>query len=59
MTDTPNASEAARELSRMRWGSTRTDRLIAELHDRADQLGAKQLGELQELVDEATEKVSD
>jgi hypothetical protein len=52
-------SRAERQLAEKRWASTKPDRFIRELHARADQLGDKQLSELRELVDEATEKVSE
>jgi hypothetical protein len=50
-----DASDAASALARKRWGDTRVNHLVSELRNRADQLGDKQLAELQELVDAATE----
>jgi hypothetical protein len=56
MDEAKTASEAARALAASRWGSTKVDRLVHELHDRAHQLGAEQLSELQDLVHEARGK---
>jgi hypothetical protein len=54
MTDaTEKASQAGRALAAQRWRTTRIDRLLAELHDRANQLGDSQLSRLQRLLDEA------
>jgi hypothetical protein len=48
-----DASTAARLLVQRRWGRTRVNALIAELHDRAAELGPVQVAELRELVDDA------
>lgn len=51
-----DASEAARALSRQRWGSTRVDGLVSELARRQGELGVKQLTRLRELVDARTKE---
>jgi hypothetical protein len=43
-------SEAARTLSRARWGTTKVDRLVHELAERREDLGTEQLAELRELI---------
>lgn len=50
------SSDAARALARTRWGSTRLDRLVAELRDRADELGDAQRDELRALADNEIEE---
>ena len=45
------ASEAARALARMRWGSQKPDRLISELAGRASELTDLQKALLRRLVD--------
>jgi hypothetical protein len=47
-----DASEAARALNAARWGTTKLDGLIRELHDRSAELGEQQVSELRELVDD-------
>jgi hypothetical protein len=59
MNDAPaERAKAASILARSRWGTSRLDGMIAELHDRADELGPVQMAELRELVDDvaATEE---
>jgi len=51
MTD-PEASSAAARLSRARWGSTRTDRLVSELAQRREQLTDQHAAVLRALVAE-------
>jgi hypothetical protein len=51
-------SEAGRALAARRWGTAHLDRLVSELRDRADELGDKQLSELQDLLDEAAQNAS-
>ena len=46
-----NAQEAARALARARWGTTATDRRIAELRERSDELTAEQRAELRRLAE--------
>ena len=46
-------TEAARQLAQARWGSRKLDRMIGELRERADELGAPQVAQLQALVAEA------
>ena len=46
-------ARAASTLARARWGTSKLDGMIHELHDRADELGAPQLTELQAIVAEA------
>ncbi|WP_134131201.1 hypothetical protein [Kribbella pratensis] len=55
MTNAPDASEAARLVARARWGTTKLDRLIGELHDRADELGEQQRADLRSLLDDNDE----
>lgn len=43
-------SDQAREVARARWGTTRTDRIVAELRDRADELEPPQIAALQDLL---------
>jgi hypothetical protein len=52
-------SEAARALSRVRWGSTRTDRLVSELAEQRERLTPQNLDVLRELAaDDAGRVVS-
>lgn len=50
-----DASVAARELSKRRWGDTRLKTLITELAQRRAELSVQHLRELRELVDERSE----
>jgi hypothetical protein len=52
MSDPEASSEAARTLSRTRWGSTRTDRLVSELAQRREQISDESAAVLRELVAE-------
>jgi hypothetical protein len=53
------ASEAARELSRARWGTTRVDNLIAGLRERRDELGPPQLAHLRQLLQDHDDERTD
>jgi hypothetical protein len=46
MNDALTRSDAAREMARARWGTSRLDRMIAEITDRADELGPEQVRSL-------------
>jgi hypothetical protein len=48
-----DASEAARALNRLRWGRTRTDRLLTELSARRADLLPDQVEQLRRLADAA------
>jgi hypothetical protein len=52
-------SEAARALSRRRWGSAKVDRLILELAERREDLGPTQRKALRLIVTEPTEDERD
>ena len=45
-------ARAASTLARARWGTSKLDGMIHELRDRAAELGAEQVAELRELVDD-------
>lgn len=45
-------ARAASTLARARWGTSKLDGMINELRDRAAELGAEQVAELRELVDD-------
>jgi hypothetical protein len=51
----PKASEAARELSRARWGASRANRLADELATRADEIDPERAARLRERLDERAE----
>jgi hypothetical protein len=55
MTDA-QAAEAGRALSRVRWGSTRAERLVTELESRRDQLQPGLRARLADLAATPTEE---
>jgi hypothetical protein len=52
--DASTATLAARMLAQRRWGDTRVRNLVHELTERRDEIGAEQLDELRELVDDVS-----